>query len=174
VSEVSPPSFGQRQTLRDEWSESFPQDASTAFSFDGLGGGRPEPIPCPHCHNSLPLPSAPGREVACPQCGGSFRVERAALPEAEARGRQFGRFLILGRVGHGSFGTVYRARDPKLDRIVALKIPHASLLSSPQEVERCMREARAAASLRHPGIVTLHEVVTGRGGRPWSTTSSTA
>ncbi len=163
MSEISPPSFEQRPTLRDEWSESFLHDASTAFSFDGLGGERPEPIPCPHCHNALPLPSAPGREVACPQCGGSFRVERAALPEAESRGRQFGRFLILGRVGHGSFGTVYRARDPKFDRVVALKIPHASLLSSPPEVERCMREARAAGSLRHPGIVTLHEVVTVKG-----------
>jgi WD40 repeat protein/tRNA A-37 threonylcarbamoyl transferase component Bud32 len=52
-----------------------------------------------------------------------------------------------------------------LRRDVALKIPHDSLLASPRDVERCLREARAAAALRHPGIVTLHEVVT-LGGRP--------
>jgi len=56
------------------------------------------------------------------------------------------------------FGAVWRARDVELDRIVALKIPHASLLTSEADLERFYREARAAAQLRHPGIVTVHEV----------------
>ena len=55
-------------------------------------------------------------------------------------------------------GEVWRARDPKLERIVALKIPHAGLLSVPGNLERFLREARTAAQLRHPGIVTVHEV----------------
>jgi WD40 repeat protein/tRNA A-37 threonylcarbamoyl transferase component Bud32 len=66
----------------------------------------------------------------------------------------------LERVGIGAFGAVWRARDTELDRLVALKIPHTGLLTSSEELERFHREARAAAQLRHPGIVTVHEVVT--------------
>ena len=49
-------------------------------------------------------------------------------------------------------------RDTHLDRIVALKIPHTGLLTEAQDLERFHREARAAAQLRHPNIVTVHEV----------------
>jgi serine/threonine-protein kinase len=73
--------------------------------------------------------------------------------------RLLGKFQLLKRVGVGAFGEVWRAHDTKLDRIVALKIPHASLLTSPQELQRFQREARAAAQLRHPHIVPVHEVV---------------
>src|SRR5262249_56761327 len=52
------------------------------------------------------------------------------------------------------------ARDTVLDRVVALKIPHTGLLTSEVDLERFHREARAAAQLRHPGIVTVHEVQT--------------
>src|SRR5207302_1701193 len=61
-------------------------------------------------------------------------------------------------VGAGAFGAVWRAKDMELDRVVALKIPHASLLTSQADLERFHREARAAAQLRHPGIVPVHEV----------------
>jgi WD40 repeat protein/serine/threonine protein kinase/tetratricopeptide (TPR) repeat protein len=64
----------------------------------------------------------------------------------------------LEQVGVGAFGAVWRARDTELDRIVALKIPHPSLRASRADLERFHREARAAAQLRHPGIVTVHEV----------------
>jgi hypothetical protein len=63
-------------------------------------------------------------------------------------------------VGLGAFGAVWRARDTQLNRTVALKIPHTGLLTAPDELERFHREARAAAQLRHPGIVTVHEVAT--------------
>src|SRR5262249_47654386 len=53
-----------------------------------------------------------------------------------------------------------RARDTQLQRDVALKIPHAGLLTSSDYLERIQREARAAAQLRHPGIVRLYEVAT--------------
>jgi serine/threonine-protein kinase len=69
-----------------------------------------------------------------------------------------GKFQLLECVGRGTFGAVWRARDTQLDRIVALKIPHTSLLASKTILERFHREARAAAQLRHPGIVTVHEV----------------
>jgi WD40 repeat protein len=68
------------------------------------------------------------------------------------------RFQLLERVGHGACGAVWRALDTRLGRVVALKISHPGLLDSPDALERFHREARAAAQLRHPGIVTVHEV----------------
>ena len=77
---------------------------------------------------------------------------------AEWRGsKRFGRFELIERLGQGGYGTVYRARDPQLDREVALKIPRAGLLVDAPDVQRFLREARAAAQLRHPNIVPVHE-----------------
>jgi WD40 repeat protein len=75
-----------------------------------------------------------------------------------AERRLLGKFQLLQRVGLGAYGAVWKARDTELDRLVALKIPHAGHLLSGEELERFQREARAAAQLRHPGIVTVHEV----------------
>jgi WD40 repeat protein/tRNA A-37 threonylcarbamoyl transferase component Bud32 len=74
--------------------------------------------------------------------------------------RRLGKFQLLERVGLGAFGAVWKARDTELERFVALKIPHAGLLVNQEAAERFYREARAAAQLRHPGIVTVHEVAT--------------
>jgi WD40 repeat protein len=86
------------------------------------------------------------------------RIDRKTTAFHEAR--RLGKFQLLERVGLGAFGEVWRARDTELDRVVALKIPHAGLLSSPASRERFAREARAAAQLRHPDIVTVYEVMT--------------
>jgi WD40 repeat protein/tRNA A-37 threonylcarbamoyl transferase component Bud32 len=96
------------------------------------------------------------------------RPLRALLPAArlgETEGesvqlfpRRLGRFELLETVGRGAFGTVYKARDPKLDRIVAIKIPRSGGLASAEDLDRFLREARSAARLRHPGIVPVHEV----------------
>ncbi len=86
-------------------------------------------------------------------------------PGEESRGRTFGKFRLLERVGVGGFGTVWRALDVRLNRIVALKIPHAQLIETAEDIARFHGEARAAAQLRHPGIVTVHEV-TDLGGLP--------
>jgi serine/threonine protein kinase len=68
-----------------------------------------------------------------------------------------GKFEILELIGSGSFGNVFRARDTELDRIVALKVLRAGMLASSEEQDRFLREARSAAQLRHPGIVTIFE-----------------
>jgi tRNA A-37 threonylcarbamoyl transferase component Bud32 len=88
-----------------------------------------------------------------------------SLPVRSIRGRiaagepcRLGRFELLEELGAGSFGHVFRARDPELGRIVAIKIPRAGILASRDDVERFLREARSAAQLAHPGIVSLHEV----------------
>jgi serine/threonine protein kinase len=115
---------------------------------------------CPHCHNPIHLADDHSDEVLCPACGSSFRVREAKQTVSTAPMRPLGKFQLLERIGVGGFGAVWRARDTTLDRIVALKIPHAGLLTVADELERFQREARAAAQLRHPGIVPVHEVVT--------------
>ena len=71
--------------------------------------------------------------------------------------RRIGKFEILDRLGQGGMGTVYKARDPSLDRLVALKTIVSGLLESEEAKERFYREARAAARLQHPNIVTVFE-----------------
>ncbi|HEV7222885.1 MAG TPA: protein kinase, partial [Pirellulales bacterium] len=64
---------------------------------------------------------------------------------------------IVELLGKGAFGAVYRARDPQLGRVVALKIPRKGLLQNREERERFLREARAAATLHHPNICPVHD-----------------
>ena len=72
--------------------------------------------------------------------------------------QRIGRYDILESVGTGGFATVYRAQDSQLGRIVALKVLHPHLAGDSQYVERFTREARLAASINHPNVVTIHEV----------------
>jgi serine/threonine-protein kinase len=67
-------------------------------------------------------------------------------------------FEILDVCGRGAMGTVYRAHQRTMDRIVAVKILRRELLQEPDVVKRFVREARAAAKLQHPNIVTVHMV----------------
>jgi formylglycine-generating enzyme required for sulfatase activity/serine/threonine protein kinase len=76
----------------------------------------------------------------------------AALPE------QFGQYRILEKLGEGGMGAVYRAHDAKLDRPVALKVPHLLPGKGREVLQRFLREARLAAKLRHPNICPIHEV----------------
>ena len=70
---------------------------------------------------------------------------------------RLGHFELIEQLGVGGFGTVWKARDKELGRHVAVKFPRRGQLS-PGEAEQFLREARAAAQLRHPNIVTVHEV----------------
>jgi WD40 repeat protein/tRNA A-37 threonylcarbamoyl transferase component Bud32 len=115
---------------------------------------------CPHCHNPIELVKlTPHEELACPACGSTFRLEGGATAGPENRaGGKVGRFDLIETVGQGGFGTVYKARDPELDRVIALKVPRAGNLAGPEELDRFLREARSVARLRHPSIVSVHEV----------------
>jgi WD40 repeat protein/tRNA A-37 threonylcarbamoyl transferase component Bud32 len=117
-------------------------------------------ILCPHCQNPIEVVKiSANEEIACPSCGSSFRLESDTTTDPENSSLQhLGRFELLGIVGRGAFGTVYKARDPELDRTVAVKVPRAGNLAGAQELVRFLREARSAAQLRHPSIVTIHEV----------------
>jgi len=75
-----------------------------------------------------------------------------------------GKFEVLEPLGMGSFGQVFRAWDPELERMVALKIPRPGTLVDARDTERFLREARSVARLHHPGIVALHEIGQGPNG----------
>ena len=97
-------------------------------------------------------------EIVCDNCGGTFSLvnDADATRDAAVLSR-VAHFEIIERLGMGEFGTVWKARDTLLDRTVALKIPRREQLD-PLSIEKFMREARAAAQLRHPNIVSTHEV----------------
>ena len=74
---------------------------------------------------------------------------------------QLGRYEIIEELGRGAMGVVYKARDPLIDRFVAIKAIDLHSLSKNERAEYAARfdlEARAAGGLNHPNIVTIHDV----------------
>jgi tRNA A-37 threonylcarbamoyl transferase component Bud32 len=67
------------------------------------------------------------------------------------------RYEVLGELGHGGMGIVYKVRDRRLDRVVALKVLRSGALADAAEIQRFRREARAMARLHHPHIVNVHD-----------------
>jgi WD40 repeat protein len=107
----------------------------------------------------LPLSDPSVKAVVCPGCGSSIQLDPggtgAWLPSEAPR--RLGKFEFLEQIGVGTFGTVYKARDTELDRLVAVKVPRAGHVPRPEDTDRFLREARSAAQLKHPGIVALHD-----------------
>ncbi|HEY6563719.1 MAG TPA: serine/threonine-protein kinase, partial [Pirellulaceae bacterium] len=80
------------------------------------------------------------------------------MPGARAEGgNTIGRFRVERQLGSGAFGHVYLAQDPQLDRPVAIKVAKAGMWVGEDDRQRFLREARAAAQLRHPHIVPVYE-----------------
>src|SRR6202158_1082086 len=73
-------------------------------------------------------------------------------------GTKLGPYEILAPIGKGGMGEVYKARDTKLDREVAIKVLPAALAQDPERLARFEREAKVLASLNHPNIATIHGV----------------
>jgi serine/threonine protein kinase len=111
-------------------------------SLDAVTDTRAPPAP------AVPLPGDqrvnPGRVAT------SFTRALGDDPDALCPGARIGRYLVLEELGAGGMGVVYVARDPELDRKVAVK-----LLRSPIGEARLVREARAMAKLAHPNVVTV-------------------
>lgn len=77
---------------------------------------------------------------------------------AHLEGKRMGPYQLSSRLGAGGMGEVYKARDTRLDRTVAIKVLPAHVAHDPEARERFEREARAVAALNHPHICTLHDV----------------
>jgi len=120
---------------------------------------------CPECKEPLPT-GAP--EGLCPKClmkvgvgsePGNPRPNRGPNPppSPEQVAKHFPQLQILEVLGQGGMGVVYKARQPQLDRFVALKILSPELSRDPAFAERFTREARALARLSHPNIVAVYD-----------------
>jgi hypothetical protein len=119
---------------------------------------------CPECGAALPAGALAGLCPACLLKQGAA-VESGARPSpasfapmsVAAVARLFPQLEILALLGAGGMGAVYKARQPALDRLVALKLLPATNAAGVNFAERFNREARALARLSHPNIVTVHE-----------------
>ena len=88
----------------------------------------------------------------------AFRVAPDAVAPALQPGDRLGSFEVLGVLGRGGMGEVYRARDAKLGRDVAIKVLPRALAADPQRLARFERESRILASINHPRIAAIHSV----------------
>ncbi len=119
---------------------------------------------CPKCGGPIP---AEAPEGLCPKClfqqasapteAGKGKSAKAAPPTHEELAAAFPQLEILELIGQGGMGFVFKARQPKLERFVALKILPASLAADPAFAERFTREGRLLARLSHPNIVAIHD-----------------
>lgn len=123
---------------------------------------------CPRCRSSLDVDySASLSDVTCTSCGALFDLlsdetqafdGSTAGPHANVEApKSLTHFDLIEELGVGAFGSVWKARDKRLDRTVAVKIPRKDRLT-PTEAENFFLEARAAAQLQHANIVSVHEV----------------
>ncbi|MFJ3893242.1 serine/threonine-protein kinase [Streptomyces sp. NPDC090083] len=119
-----------------------------------VSGAMPAPAAVPHPNNPYATPSSPPAPTPDPRTGRLIA----------------GRYRLLGKLGHGGMGTVWRAKDETVDREVAVKEPrvpdHLPEREREKAFERMRREARAAARLDHPAVVNVHDVAV-VDGRPW-------
>ncbi len=86
--------------------------------------------------------------------------DRAQEPATDLVGHTVSHYRIEKKIGEGGMGVVYRARDPRLGRDVAIKVLPGEVADSPESLQRFEREARAVAALNHPNILTVFDVGT--------------
>jgi WD40 repeat protein/serine/threonine protein kinase len=116
-------------------------------------------VRCPECHTPADVVADSDlTNMVCGACGSHYSlVGREDKNEVSPVLSKIGHFELIEQIGVGGFGTVWKARDKELERMVAIKLPRRGQLGL-DEAEQFLREARAAAQLRHSNIVSVHEV----------------
>jgi hypothetical protein len=105
--------------------------------------------------------SHPGPAAAANEAGGS------TMPSSLPKERRIGKYEVLGLLGKGGMGVVYRALDPFLEREVALKVMLPQIAEDPEQKQRFEREARAVARLNHPNVVMVFDLGYHTDGAPY-------
>jgi len=121
---------------------------------------------CSRCGRTLEVEGAPGERVVCGECEPTLAFPSGARPPSAADpllGQCLGPFEIVGLLGRGGMGGVYKARQASLDRFVAIKILSPALAADTDFVARFEREARAEAAIHHPNIIRVYSVGQERG-----------
>ena len=123
--------------------------------------------------NVKPLLPLSSTTEECETCGASYATgtgrctsDGTVLVRSDTPLLLADRYAVERRLGRGGMGTVYAARDLQLNRPVAVKLLR-DRLESDRAVEKCRREARAAAALAHPNVVTIHDIGLTKDGRPF-------
>ncbi|CEF49050.1 unnamed protein product [uncultured bacterium] len=132
--------------------------------------GPDVPTPAPSQGHADSLPTHPSSETPDVRQGlkpdpshDSSLTDFLAPPQADDELGRLGKYRILKILGHGGMGVVYRAEDPKLKRIVAIKAMLPALAASASCGKRFLREAQTIAAVKHDNIVNVHDVVEERG-----------
>ena len=114
---------------------------------------------CPKCLLKEGLASQPAAGAKLPQTEASPAASRSGFvpPTPAELSPRFPQLEVLELLGHGGMGAVYKARQPGLDRLVAVKILPPEFSQDPTFIERFQREARALAKLSHPNIVAIYD-----------------
>ncbi len=119
---------------------------------------------CPNCGLPIPVEARAGicpacalRAVSIPTESGEPPADPTPAPSPEVVGVAFPQLEILELIGQGGMGVVYKARQSKLDRLVALKLLQQPAGTTGNFAERFKREARVLARLNHPGIVSVYD-----------------
>ena len=118
---------------------------------------------CPNCYQRISLRDSGASKVRCLKCNTEFQVYSGIDTTRFEKAGWRGKFRLIKRLGHGSYGEVWEAEDTELERTVALKLPR-KIDQQDDQRQMFLREARAVAKLKHSNIIPVHDVKSDRDG----------
>ena len=114
---------------------------------------------CPNCGDRMPVAGGLCAKCLWKVSFGANPPEMPAGPDAgESAWARLGDYDLYDEIAHGGMGVVYRARQRRLGRMVAVKVLRGGELADPEARQRFRREAESAGRLQHPGVVSIHDV----------------